>query len=119
MEKVYEQSHLLYASQQNRDLTGWEVVILPYYGGCGPIAHVFCDKCFYKGVSPPKSVIAGSDATPKLGLKKKKDDFILSFSSKGNCFFMLIFKKKIMKSEVGNSTHLFLRHDNSRFKRKK
>lgn len=93
-EKVYEQNHLLYTSEQDHDLTGCEVVILSYYSGCSPVARVFCDKCFYKGVSPPRSVIARSDATPKLRFKKK-DYFILPFFSKGNfCFFMPIFKKK-------------------------
>lgn len=30
----------LYTSEQNCDLTGCEVILL-YYSGCGPTAHVF------------------------------------------------------------------------------
>lgn len=58
----------LYASEQNCDLTGCEVILL-YYGCCNPSAHVFPEKHFCRAVSPPKSIIVESCRASTLGLK--------------------------------------------------
>ena len=66
-----------------------QAVILLYYSGCSPAAHVFCEKHFCRGVSPAESVVLESGTTTNARIKKQKSNFIFRFSSKGNFRFLM------------------------------